>query len=84
MLKRAIELVEEQLASSDPHISQRDILAYVRLSNLIKTNHTRLPEALRLCRKAIDKLPGDFRVLRETGHVLLHMEKHTEAKVSKL
>jgi Flp pilus assembly protein TadD len=80
-LNKAIELIEEQFASPTPHLSHRDILAYIRLSSLIKTNHTRLPEALRLCKTAIERLPDDFRVLRETGHVLLHMGKPTEAKV---
>ena len=53
----------------------------MRLSSLIKTNHSRLPEALQLCKAALQRDPGEFRVLRETGHVLIHMGKYTEAKV---
>jgi predicted Zn-dependent protease len=82
-LSKAVELVEAGLRGANRAISvsPRDISAYVRLASLIKTNQTRLPEALRLCRAALEKTPEDFRALRETGHVLLNMGRVTEAKV---
>ena len=78
-LKRAVYLVEEKLNNTQ-HISQRDVVAYVRLANLIKTNQTRLPEALHLCRTVLEKVPDYFRGLREAGHVLLHMGRLAEAR----
>lgn len=62
-------------------MSPSDIYAYIRLASIIKTNHTRLPEALQLCHAALEKLPNDFRTVRETGHVLLNMGKYEEARL---
>ena len=80
MLRHAIKLVEEGVNGNRYiTVAIKDIQAYVRLASLIKTNNTRLQEALQLCQTALEKIPDDFRATRETGHVLLHMMRYKEA-----
>lgn len=81
VLTTAVELVEDGLRGNRfITVTKKDIQAYVRLANLIKTNYTRLHEALRLCQTALKKIPDDFRATREMGHVLFHMQRLEEAR----
>ena len=78
---KAIGLLEEGLNGSRLiSIAVKDIQAYVRLANLIKTNQSRLEEAHELCQRALSRSPDNFRATRETGHILLYMGKAQEAK----
>ena len=82
VLTNAVGLVEDGLKGNKYiTVTIKDIQAYVRLASLIKTNYTRLHEALGLCRSALEKVPNDFRATRETGHVLLHMMKFEDARM---
>ena len=82
MLLTAVSLVEERM-NGNTHItvSKKDLQVYVKLASVLKSNYTRLPEALQFCHRAAEWLPFDFRAIRETGHVLLHMGKFPEAKM---
>ena len=81
MLRRAIELLEAGVNGSRfITVSKKDIQAYVKLASLIKTNHTRMEEALQLCQTALAKVPDDFRATREMGQILLMTRKSEEAK----
>ena len=82
VLTEAIGLVEVGLEGHQHvTISRSDIQAYVKLASIVKMNQTRLLEALKLCQLALERIPEDSRVLRETGHVLLHMGQIEEAKL---
>lgn len=82
-MRTAISLLEDGLGGNKfISVGKGDIQSYVRLASLIKTNHTRLEEALQLCQTALTRLPDDFRATREMGHVLLHMRRLDEARVS--
>ena len=76
-----MQLIEAQLKSSNPRVPESNLLAYLRLAALIKTNHTHWSEALELCQSVLEKVPDNFRALREAGYILLQMQRLEEARV---